>query len=394
VFVLGTTPDEIAVRLGPRPWRNISPPRDMQKWAEIVFNVVKHCEERYGKAAVESWYWEVWNEPDSPQFFQGSQSDYFTLYDYAATAVKRANPKAHVGGPSGRTQAWIEAFAAHCARGKNAATGEVGVPIDFFSWHIYSTNRGPAAINMIDYSIQEARASLTAFPTLKDKEIFITQWNLSPPPNDRADTNYAAAFVARGVERLLDLGVSRACFFCVADSPWSRNEVFKGDDGLITSSGVDKSTLNAFRLLSMLGTDRLTMHADAEPISGVASMSRDRQRIAVLLSNYVDTPEVSFSTDTTVNFTGLPFPAGNLHLRRYLVDASRSNAYDRWLTMGRPTRPTALEIRTLRSEAQLEIIQDETVKVTEDGKLSVGMRLPEHSVTLIELERGANEQGK
>ena len=81
-------------------------------------------------------------------------------------------------------------------------------------------------------------------------------------------------------------------------------------------------------------------------------------------------------------------------MRRYLVDASRSNAYDRWLTMGRPTRPTALEIRTLRSEAQLDIIQDETVKVTEDGKLSVGMRLPEHSVTLIELERAANEQGK
>ena len=412
VFVLGTTPDEIAATIGPRPWRNISPPRDLRKWGEIIFNVVKHCEERYGKAAVESWYWEVWNEPDSPQFFQGSQADYFALYDFAAAAVKRANPKARVGGPSGSSHAWVQAFAEHCAqtkpqaiqvvRGKNTASRgappqshtatDAPVPVDFFSWHIYSADRGPAAIRMIDYSVQQARTALAAYPEFKDKELLITQWSLSPPPNDLADTNYAAAFVARSAERLLDLGIARSSFFCVADSPWSRSELFRGDDGLITSAGVDKPTLNAFRLLSMLGTDRLTMHVDAEPVSGIASAAKDRQRIAVLLSNYVDNPEANLSTDTAVHFTGLPFPAGSLHLRRFLVDASRSNAYDRWLTLGRPSRPTALDIRTLRSEAQLEIIQDQIVKVTSDGSLSVGMRLPEHSVTLIELERVEGDQ--
>jgi beta-xylosidase len=76
------------------------------------------------------------------------------------------------------------------------------------------------------------------------------------------------------------------------------------------------------------------------------------------------------------------------------VDATRSNACDRWETMGRPPRPTALEIRALRSDAQMEIVQDQVVKVEEDGSLSLSMRLPAHSVSLIELERVAEPQEK
>ncbi len=40
------------------------PPKDYNKWAELVYQWVRHSIERYGKQEVESWYWEVWNEPD------------------------------------------------------------------------------------------------------------------------------------------------------------------------------------------------------------------------------------------------------------------------------------------------------------------------------------------
>ena len=43
-------------------WRY--PPRDYNKWAELIYQWVKHSVERYGKKEVESWYWELWNEPD------------------------------------------------------------------------------------------------------------------------------------------------------------------------------------------------------------------------------------------------------------------------------------------------------------------------------------------
>ena len=40
------------------------PPRDYKKWAELVYQWVKHSVQRYGKEEVESWYWELWNEPN------------------------------------------------------------------------------------------------------------------------------------------------------------------------------------------------------------------------------------------------------------------------------------------------------------------------------------------
>ena len=40
------------------------PPKDYAKWAELVYQWAKHCVERYGQAEVETWYWEVWNEPN------------------------------------------------------------------------------------------------------------------------------------------------------------------------------------------------------------------------------------------------------------------------------------------------------------------------------------------
>src|SRR5438270_5880694 len=40
------------------------PPRDYSKWGELVYQWVRHSIENYGQQQVESWYWEVWNEPD------------------------------------------------------------------------------------------------------------------------------------------------------------------------------------------------------------------------------------------------------------------------------------------------------------------------------------------
>ena len=53
---------------------------------------------RYGQREVESWYWEVWNEPDIG-YWQGTPEEYQKLYDYAADGLKRALPTARIGGP-------------------------------------------------------------------------------------------------------------------------------------------------------------------------------------------------------------------------------------------------------------------------------------------------------
>jgi len=39
------------------------PPKDYKKWAEMIFQWVKHSVDRYGKTEVESWYWNFGMNP-------------------------------------------------------------------------------------------------------------------------------------------------------------------------------------------------------------------------------------------------------------------------------------------------------------------------------------------
>src|SRR5450755_2625953 len=113
------------------------PPKDYGRWGELVYQWVKHSVEKYGKGQVESWYWEVWNEPDI-SYWHGTAEEYDKLYDYAATAVKRALPSARVGGPattgpaSAKAAAFLRQFLEHCDHGGNSATGGTGAPLDFY----------------------------------------------------------------------------------------------------------------------------------------------------------------------------------------------------------------------------------------------------------------------
>ena len=69
------------------------PPQNYEKWAELIFRWVRHCVERYGKAEVESWYWELWNEPNSGYLaVQNKLETYCKMYDYASDAVKKSSP--------------------------------------------------------------------------------------------------------------------------------------------------------------------------------------------------------------------------------------------------------------------------------------------------------------
>ena len=99
------------------------PPNDYGKWAELVYQWAQHCARKYGQERAESWYWEVWNEPNI-FYWQGTQEEYFKLYDYAVVAVKRALPNARVGGPASTGPAnekaaeFLKNFLTHCA-GRN-----------------------------------------------------------------------------------------------------------------------------------------------------------------------------------------------------------------------------------------------------------------------------------
>jgi xylan 1,4-beta-xylosidase len=112
------------------------PPKDYDKWRELIRQWVAHCVERYGKAEVEKWYWAVWNEANGA-YWRATPREFWKLHDYAVDGVRQALPTARVGGPdaAGSGGRWTREFLEHCLHGTNFATGQIGTPLDFVSFH-------------------------------------------------------------------------------------------------------------------------------------------------------------------------------------------------------------------------------------------------------------------
>ena len=172
---------------GPKKY-GVLPPKDFAKWARICEHVIRHYNEGWGWGADTGWttknivwedqfkikYWEIWNEPDldpsddepprNPRCWGGTAEEFFRFYETAAKHLKSAFPDLMIGGPAlcGRLD-WGERFIAYCRKH--------GVPLDFFSWHIYSTN--PATIAA---RCSEVRALLDKYGFGKIESI-LNEWN-------------------------------------------------------------------------------------------------------------------------------------------------------------------------------------------------------------------------
>ncbi|HEX5118632.1 MAG TPA: hypothetical protein VFW65_25900 [Pseudonocardiaceae bacterium] len=107
----------------------ISPPKDWDRWGDLVGALARHLVDRYGIDEVAGWGFEVWNEPNLVVFWSGTRADYLRLYDETARALKAVDSRLLVGGPSTAAGEWVEALVAHAA--------ETGVPLDFLTTHTY-----------------------------------------------------------------------------------------------------------------------------------------------------------------------------------------------------------------------------------------------------------------
>ena len=86
------------------------PPKDYAKWGELAYQWAKHCVEKYGRAEVEQWYWETWNEANIG-YWRGTPEEFRKLHDYA----DRRRPAGAADGAGRRTRQRRAAAASGCA---------------------------------------------------------------------------------------------------------------------------------------------------------------------------------------------------------------------------------------------------------------------------------------
>lgn len=119
------------------------PPKDYDRWRELISTVVGHLVDRYGAEEVETWYFELWNEPDLDYYWKGSVEEFCKLYDYTVAGIVDVLPSAYIGGPAttgpvqgSKSASFLDAFLHHCRYGTNYVTNKTGTRLDFISFHI------------------------------------------------------------------------------------------------------------------------------------------------------------------------------------------------------------------------------------------------------------------
>jgi xylan 1,4-beta-xylosidase len=392
------------------------PPKDYKKWAELIYQWVKHCTTKYGKTEVESWYWELWNEPDGGYLNSPDKlKEYCKMYDYASDAVKRALPTARIGGPhsTGGAAKFLKGFIQHCLKDTNSCTGKVGAPFDFLAFHAKGSPRIVNGIVQMGIrsqikNINDNFTVIASFPETKNTPIIIGEsdpegcaacgMNTNPENAYRNGTmysSYTAASIARIYDLMDDYGVNLIgavnWSFEFENQPW-----FYGYRDLATN-GVDKPVLNVFRMLGMMKGNRVEVTGNLAydfksirdgSVRGVktdvsALASVDKKQTTVLLWNYHDDDIQDAGSPVELQIKGIP--ATQALLTHYRIDQEHSNSYQVWKKMGSPLKPTPEQIATLEKSGQLEqLSKPETVKIT-NGEALIKFQLPRQGVSLIKL---------
>jgi len=349
--------------------QHIVHPTNYDEWGELIYRLVS----RYTVEKRIVTHWEVFNEPDlgegggCPSLFE--PADYLRYYEHTVKAIRRASPTAKVGGPA--VSGWagkepLPTLAEWCHAKQ--------FPLDFLSWHHYGDDPGFHAV-----SARRSRATARNLPTLRDCELFVTEWNdahgkLDP---ETSQSPRRAAFVASAAQKMLEAGLSYSFYYQIADQLFRREqwESFFSPEGiammeplfgacasrcygLFSTHGEIRPEYYVFEMLSRVRGVELYVRGGTNGTGGVAVLEDETVRLVV----WSYWPDDVQGVDVT-----LQIAVKGLSASSYSVTCSSIDSSSQW-----QTRTPGLSSRC----SQVEV---------ERGSILLDADLEANSVAFIEL---------
>ncbi|HXC00675.1 MAG TPA: hypothetical protein VNU74_09750 [Terriglobales bacterium] len=357
--------------------QNVSPPKDWDKWDDLVTQFTKHLVERYGIDEVSQWYFEVWNEPNL-DFWAGEpkQASYWQLYDHTARSIKQVSARLRVGGPATAQAAWADAFIRHCAENK--------VPVDFVSSHVYGNDKAQDVFGidekiprdqMVCRSVKKVHDQIKS-SAMPDLPLIWTEYNASyfnePAVTDSIYMGPWLADTIRQCDGLTNM-MSYWTFSDVFEEQGVVKQPFYGGFGLIAAGGIPKPSYNAFKLLHLLGDERITLDS-----STVLATRHKDGSLVVAVWNLIPPDETGQSRTIHLRFEHL---AG--HPRAYIsqVDRDHGDIHPAYEKMGQPRYPTEKQLAELQRAAKLPPAE---IRKLVHGELTLD--LPPDGLSVVEVK--------
>ena len=386
---------------------NITMPKDLAAWQKFISDFIGFLLARYGNDEVESWYFEVWNEPDLDLFFAGSKDDYLKFYEATAKAIRSVNKNLRVGGPSTSGCRWIEEFTAFCDKNN--------LPLDFVTTHHYP---GDAFGNIVSKELIERMMSVAkecaengvdmgdaitsiffnpenyrtwgkgvfreldvnARKEAGGKPLIITEWNSSATYSvPLHDEKYSSAFVIKSVLDAQDL-TNGYMFWCCSDifeETFDLGKPFHGSFGIINNDGIPKPNFWAFKILSELLPQRYDLPITNNDVEYSVFTDGKKLQLLVYAQDFDYQKDEEYSVDI-----GVQGAFSNATVQR--IDSDHCNPKKEWIDLGKPDVLTANQATAIKQKTRLKK-QDLPIKSV-NGETKATILLHTNDVILIEFE--------
>ena len=379
-------------------WKgNVTPPKDYEKWENLIRNLTQHFTDRYGAEEVKDWYFEVWNEPNlTPWFWTGTMEDYFKLYQHSAIAVKSVNKEYRIGGPATAGAAWEVELIDFCQNND--------LPVDFISTHAYGVDQGfldeygqtgtVLAKNPMSLSIDVLNSRNEIEGSVKPGlELHYTEWSSSYTPADPLhDSYHEAAYILDRIKKVGNAATSMSywVFTDIFEEPGPRFTPFHGGFGLINYQAINKPAFYAYQYMNQLGETEL-INSDS---CSWACKDKDGD-VQVLLWDFTYTLPDSINNQDyyiqdlpaeskgKVKFRIAAMPAGTYNLEIYQIGYRVNDAYTTYFDMGRPDQLTKDQVRKIKEINDGSATFRETIKIKEGKAFAKEIDIRENDVFLI-----------
>ena len=381
-------------------WRgNVTPPKDYDKWAGLIRNLVLHFTERYGKEEVCKWYFEVWNEPNLDGFWAGTQDEYFKLYSYSVKAIKGVCNDYRVGGPATAGAAWVPEMIDFCSRNN--------LPLDFISTHSYGVNQGYLDENgsrgtilakdsmSVSGDVINSRRQIEA-SVMPRLELHYTEWSSSYTPSDPIhDSYHEAAFILEKLKQVGDAATSMSywTFTDIFEEAGPRFTPFHGGFGLLNYQSVAKPALWSFCFLNRLGKTELKNNDRRS-----WACKSPEGNVQILFWDYTYTHPGDTVNNQVYYIRDLPpkakgkvkieisgVPEGKYRMEVYQTGYRVNDPYTEYIDMKRPDQLTRNQAEQLKKDDSCQPVASGIVQINSDKKLVREFDIRENDVFLVNL---------
>ena len=381
----------------------IRPPAQFDRWQTLVARFIDAAATRFGASEIAGWWFEVWNEPNMPPFWDDSFERYLELYRATSEAVAQTGHAVRLGGPA---LAYVpEQGPALMVQFLKFLAAEPGLQCNFISYHrkgIWVTGEdqpslarleqaaGEVAQAVLRWVPQRARG-LTLVNDEADMKVGFDQ-PFEPRMTERFPAWLAASLIQQ--ENLNAKYITQGLRFVAACDDANQQlvrEPFDGRRSVMTCADATrpddllKLPVYGFYEMSALLGDRRCRVAEPDEPASAAGLSRlatiGPDQIAVL---FTFCPDNAGGSGWDIDYTLGSIKWPRVNIVWFCIDQTHGNAF----TAAGGRMPAMLSgpaaVRAVRLAAELGVAEPIRSGVALDGEmLRARLHLAPFGTTLV-----------